>query len=109
MVISSVVIDHKLHKKFIIFDNSSKVAINEIHSDNSFEIFPNPAYETLNIKLLNNEVINSVSINDLTGKQLLFEVRFNGKINLNELHKGMYIVLIKTNSNKVFCRKLIKN
>lgn len=73
---------------------------------NSFKIYPNPISDKLKITSKEN-TITSIQIIDISGKNL-FSINnlntFNKEINLSELQKGMYFIII----NKKTTQKLIK-
>jgi len=77
----------------------------EISNESNFKIYPNPVYNTLNIKSVNQ--IHS-TLYDITGKKVL---ESNSKsINLNLLSKGIYIIKITDLvSNITESIKIIKN
>jgi len=80
---------------------------------NNFEIFPNPTSDVLNLQMTDGiRNIESVTISDLTGKQLLVQpinsrLNTHQQIDVSNLAPGVYIVKIK-NSNHVFQSKLVK-
>jgi hypothetical protein len=71
LVISSVVIDHNLHKKFVIFDNTSKVNVNEANIAESIQIYPNPTHDLLYLDITNSKSNDAVEISifDVQGKE----------------------------------------
>lgn len=77
-------------------------------SNNSFEkikvsIYPNPIQNELHIET--GEVVNSVEIFDLLGKQILKSI--NKNIDVSGLEKGIYLVKINTD-NGILTQKIIK-
>lgn len=94
---------------YVLIDDVSieavpNLAIGDI-SKPKFQIFPNPVRNTLQIQTDNK--ILSGKIYNIYG-QLLSEFSVN-KINVEHLSKGIYIVEIKTDDNKILKQKIIKN
>jgi hypothetical protein len=71
---------------------------------NSLLIYPNPAYDKLNV-LLSGE-INSYEIINITG-QLVKSGKFHNQINITDLLPGMYLIRVITR-NDVMTAKFIK-
>ena len=83
----------------------SKTNVKENISEN-IRIYPNPASDFVIIQAKNTlEIV----ISDLSGKTIYQQENCSDseKININNLHKGVYIVLVKT-EQKVYTQKLIK-
>ena len=76
----------------------------------TFDIFPNPARDYLNIKLPNEILEGSVEVFDFSGKSVINTKvdRFDNKININALSTGMYIIKL-TSEEKYGVKKLIRN
>lgn len=113
LVISSVVIDHNLHKKFVIFDNTSVVGVNENKLTESINLYPNPASDLLYLEI-NNLNINDdidISIFDDQGKEQkhlkLLKTNVLNPIDISNLPKGIYMVNLVV-GNKVFSKKISK-
>lgn len=70
----------------------SLTSINELENLEKISIYPNPTSGIINIETENN--LNSVSIYDLSGKQIIFSKE--KQINLEMLSKGLYFVEVKT-------------
>lgn len=87
--------------------------INSFGRDININIYPNPAYDYVNIefKEVENELAN-VSIYDIAGKKLLSEdfyvIESPKKIDINSLPVGIYTLKIRSNSFERI-QKLIKN
>jgi hypothetical protein len=63
-----------------------------------FTIYPNPTAESLNIET--NETINSVTVYNLLGKQIMFiegNQILNNTLNVGNLTKGIYFITIEAN------------
>jgi hypothetical protein len=75
--------------------------------DEAFTIYPNPAAISFKV----NKAVESVSIFDITGKQIArFVGNFNSKhdFDISKLSKGIYVVKFDVNSNSI-TKKLIIN
>lgn len=68
-------------------------------------IFPNPVQEILNFK--SNTKINSVEIYDISGRLVRESKVTNNQLNVKDLNRGNFIVVIKTDKNS-FKTKFIK-
>ncbi len=85
---------------------SQKQSISEQQSEEVY-LQPNPATNKVTIVGLNNEQIDNISVLDMTGKELLKNNSTN-VINIANLQKGSYLVVVKDKENKVYYLKLIK-
>lgn len=76
------------------------ISINEVNAENlDVSIFPNPAKDWVTVTLTQAETDASFSVNDQSGKLLLFgELNENGKINTSSLAKGNYVLSLQTSS-----------
>ncbi|MBN2612715.1 MAG: T9SS type A sorting domain-containing protein [Bacteroidales bacterium] len=73
------------------------------------QVYPNPVVSNLNINSA--ELIQSISILDITGKTIIEVNNVNSqntKINLNNLYKGIYIVHVQTLNGESFTGKVTK-
>lgn len=88
---------------------ASTLSIDEKNSL-TFDIFPNPAKDFLNIKLPNEILEGKVEVFDFSGKSVINTKvdRFDYKININALSTGMYIIRL-TSEEKTGVKKLIRN
>lgn len=79
----------------------------------SFSLYPNPATNSVNIKLGDpNDAISKIAITDLLGKTIK-EVKANSvnesNIDVSDIAKGVYLVQITTDTNVKTTKKLIIN
>lgn len=79
--------------------------------DKSWSIFPNPTSDVVNIKFKNPEIINSISICDMSGK-LLYKINKrnitdNLKIDLSNYAMGMYLMKVQFDNHKTISAKLL--
>ena len=88
---------------------NSTLSNNNFDNNTKIDIYPNPVNEILNLDLSNNELIERLSIYDVTGKTVL-EIKdiSNHQINVSSLEKGVYIIDIKTQIGS-FKEKFVKN
>ena len=72
--------------------------------DNELEVkaFPNPVSDILNIQVADNDEMNSVSIFDISGKQMTNQVfQGNVSLNLSDWANGIYFVRISNTTIKI--------
>ena len=80
-----------------------------ISSKESVKITPNPANDFISIVVPNTTNNYSMTINDITGRQILkTNVINNQKIDLNNITKGVYFINIFENKKMISTEKLIK-
>ena len=73
------------------------------------EIFPNPATNTLSLKLLTKEPTLTLSITDLLGRELSRQTITNGgNANISALPNGLYLITATTDSGKVYSGRFRK-
>ena len=86
------------------------VYVNNIQSDISLKIFPNPVNNNLYIESTEN--IDEITISDLIGQNLFKVTNVNGnnyKIDLSSLIQGIYFITIAGNNEIIKTLKFIKN
>lgn len=94
------------------FTYSKTVALRFDGSNNALQIFPNPAKDILHVQVTGSNENAVLQIVDLTGRKLK-EQRINVdgttsvSVDINDLPKGMYNLLLKTNS-KTEHQKFVK-
>ncbi|MDO5977713.1 T9SS type A sorting domain-containing protein [Flavivirga spongiicola] len=77
-------------------------------SDNRFKIIPNPVQDYLNISLDNNEAIRAYQIYDISGKEIMSNLKMTkNSIEVSGLSNGFYFLKIKTDT-KEMTSKFIK-
>jgi len=93
---------------FYCMDNvgSYPLSTNEI-SENKFSIYPNPASKHINLKNIANVSNYSVSIFDLFGKKIIYNLINPEYINISNLPKGQYLLRIKS-KNGITNERLLK-
>ncbi len=113
LVISSVIINHAMYKKYVLYDITSSNGIAEAEPTAKFEIMPNPSKDliTINVESLKLKDAFDVSIYDILGKKV-FAKAINNKENTVEidvrfLTKGVYILKL-TDGKQSHQHKFIK-
>ncbi len=95
---------------FYVIENSA-TTIGEVSKNAEVNIFPNPAAESISIKVKEGELIYGVSIFNLSG-QKLYQQPFNGvsskTISTDELGNGVYLISVKTQSGFIIKKVTIK-
>ena len=85
----------------------STLAVGEF-TTNGFSIYPIPAKDILNIKIVDGISMKSAQIYDLTGRIVLESNFTNDAINVSSLTTGNYILLMKDDNGKAYSQKFIK-
>ena len=75
--------------------------------NDGLSIFPNPASDTLQLTVTNNQTINQISITDITGKTIMTPTFDNNTVDIKKLTSGMYF-LQATIDGKTVTKKFIK-
>ena len=96
-------------------DTSNKIhvvynGINEINETESFNIYPNPAYNDITIETPQSSGESILSIYNINGQELLKQNITTNKtqIDISGLSKGVYFVKL-ANEKTVTVKKIIKN
>lgn len=98
--------------EFITENNNCTMVLNNLSTSenqlqNNFSLFPNPAYDIVNITNKNKN-ITSIQIVDALGKKVLDVNDNSNQLNISNLISGLYFVKIKTEDNLIYYQKLIK-
>lgn len=83
---------------------------NILQTERKLNIFPNPISNFENLKIESSESIREIVLFDRFGKEIVRmipESKNDLKINMNKISKGIYFILVKTNS-KTYTKKIIK-
>lgn len=98
LVISSVLLNGTLHRKYVFFDNHYNTGINTIEAANQIHIYPNPSNGMISIdsKLSNDK--STVECYDYTGRLLLCKEieQPHEMIDLSVFGKGLFIIKVKS-------------
>ncbi|MFM7895964.1 MAG: T9SS type A sorting domain-containing protein, partial [Flavobacterium sp.] len=73
----------------------------------SFEVYPNPASNVLNISNANNYEIKNISVVDINGRVVKNQAGSLTQINVSDLNAGVYFVTIEAAEGKT-TKKFIK-
>ncbi len=87
-----------------------KVFIDDLKVDNYFTIYPNPSDQILQIKSNNaDELIRAIEIYSMNGQIILkkYIQKINCTIDLSSILAGIYLIKIKSVSDKISIQKLI--
>ncbi|MFA9213997.1 MAG: T9SS type A sorting domain-containing protein [Candidatus Methylacidiphilales bacterium] len=106
LAISSVIINHDLYKKFVLFNNSSTTNLNELTLNNEVDIYPNPTNGMFQISISSYFKKAIVSVFDYTGKEIQTIDLYNKNTSMNINKKGIYFVKIMVDG-KTINKKLI--
>lgn len=92
---------------------ASLVGIEKVDNYNDFIIYPNPAYDVVNIKADNLNLFKKIEIHNSLGvmiKDIEIQESNNSKLNfsVNEIPDGVYFITIKSHES-VITRKLLIN
>ena len=75
---------------------------------NDVSIFPNPAYDELNVKSKNFHQIKNIIITNAIGAEVLKIDSYQDKIDISNLPKGLYFINSIFNDGKIVSKKLMK-
>lgn len=90
--------------------NNCSLGINAAAGSQSLDVFPNPATSVLNIRWVNNEQNNAVTITDITGREIMRrEITNSGisgsvQVDIAGLPQGIYLVKLNDTSVKKFVK-----
>lgn len=86
--------------------NDEVLAVGDVKKGN-IKLYPNPVKDILKINLSDNETISEINIYNAAGQKLK-TVSKQTEINVESLSKGLYLIDIKTDKNKTYNSKFIK-
>ncbi|MCX6230966.1 MAG: T9SS type A sorting domain-containing protein [Bacteroidetes bacterium] len=113
LVISSVIINHALYKKYVLFDNTAASGIENIEATTIFNIWPNPAKDLVNLSFDGLKINNrtELSVYDSKGEKIfaekLIDFSSSGTLDIRFFPKGLYIIRVD-DSMQSFELKFIK-
>ncbi len=73
-----------------------------------FQLYPNPAKDFITIDATTNQVIKTVSIVDVQGRNVFTANGNTSRISVANLQKGMYFVTLETETGAISTKKFIK-
>ena len=76
-----------------------------INNDNNIKVFPNPSSTIF--KIVSDTNIDKITIFDTLGKEILTQTQNNYEVNIEKLSKGIYLIEIFSENEKIY-KKLIK-
>ncbi len=86
---------------------SISLNVDEFNSK-AYKLYPNPASTILNIIMANNDVIDRLTITDMSGKKILVQNGNATTINIESLAQGMYVLEVSSGESKIV-NKFVKN
>lgn len=84
--------------------------VNEVVNENYLRAYPNPTGSTVQLKLANGSLAGSeITIYSITGREVysLTATKSTETINVEEWNAGMYLIKVKTESNKTYHKRLL--
>jgi hypothetical protein len=87
------------------------VATHETHNTQTsrLEIFPNPAWQSFTVHTSSEDAMLHVTVSDLLGREVLHEtIQNGGNLSASSLPNGLYLVVAKDQSGRVFTGTLRK-
>ena len=88
----------KLTSPFIFLVNGEEI-------QNEIIVFPNPAHSEINCKLKGNGELSSLTLSDLSGKEIMKTSR--EKLNVEGLSSGTYLIKATDSFNRSITKKVI--
>ncbi len=94
--------------KVVIDDSTSSIVSSSL--EKNIIMFPIPASSSVNITSSGNELINTIVVYDLTGKQVIYDTYSANEVTLgiSSLKSGLYMIKLST-STDVYMKKLLVN
>ena len=87
--------------------DQSTVGFNELGNGSSFEVYPNPANDVLNIKVGTIKENTKIKIADVIGRTILI-TESKSQLDISFLEKGIYFVTIQQEGKTLGTKKIIK-
>lgn len=82
-------------------------SVNELHANADVVVYPNPMNESLTVSMLGNHKLQSATIYDLIGNEIITSNKSD--IDVSHLQNGVYVIRIKDNNGNTYSQKVIKN
>jgi hypothetical protein len=111
LVISSVVINHAMHRKFVLYDNGFPSGINELLVGSKMHAWPNPASSRLFVELPGTLQKSEIRLLDAVGKTVLVSSLEGGnvaEVNLEGLCNGVYLMQVQS-GDRFETSRIVKN
>lgn len=97
--------------KMLVFSPNIISGINEEKVSKTFDVFPNPTSDLLNINFKGNLSAKSIHLTDIDGKTILdLPIKEQSKdyvLNMSSLNNGIYLLFI-TEANRYLVQKIVK-
>lgn len=88
------------------------VSVQEVKSETSFKLYPNPANNYVVVQTPMNKEVESLCVFSITGKELLRKQSFsdpqNVMVNIENLSKGMYLLSVEYTDGSRFSNRFVK-
>jgi hypothetical protein len=90
--------------------NSCHLISTDIEETDNFliEVYPNPAYDKINIKNTANIKIESISITDLKGQKILEFEKNKTELNLSGISTGIYLLMVNYENGELIKKILVE-
>ncbi|MEP6794392.1 MAG: T9SS type A sorting domain-containing protein, partial [Saprospiraceae bacterium] len=79
-------------------------AVDDTNKPNSFDVFPNPAHDY--VQIISGQTVFSVDVIDVTGRKFRTPLSGN-RLNLTNFNPGIYTLILMDKSGKVLITKRI--
>lgn len=73
-----------------------------------FQLFPNPATDFITIKADNSDAVETITIVNITGQEVLKTNKNTTSLSVTDLPSGLYFISIETESGKTTTKKFVK-
>ena len=73
-----------------------------------FQLFPNPATDFITISAIDNEIMETITIVNITGQEVLKTNEDLNSLSIKDLPNGFYLLTIETKSRKFTIKKFLK-
>jgi hypothetical protein len=90
----------------ISYSNTAPIGVDETKINLQMSVYPNPAKESINIKMDNGVEVSQINIINTTG-QIIKSIDFMPTISIEDLSKGVYFIQAQTNKG-IFTQKVLK-
>ncbi len=77
-------------------------------SEPTLNIYPNPSEGIFNLVLPANFIANQVNVYSITGAEVYKSDKFQSTLDLSKLEKGVYFIKVRSNTNTLIKRLIIK-
>jgi len=93
----------KLSPEFVGVDDALNTPSEQL------EIYPNPAHQSISLKIASEDPVLKVTIYDLLSREMLRQsIPNDGPLDISSLANGLYLLVANTPSGKIFSGKFLK-